>query len=232
VAHRVLQHRPQMAIDRTVIGGGQNTNKRAPFLTPRALSTALRARKEITDEDFDRFVAARFQGACREATPLAVAIRAAQLLTDGSAMRVLDAGAGIGKFSIIGALTTAGLFTGIERQLSLVRAARGIALRLGARPITFVHGSVTDIDLRAFDAIYLFDPPFGQIGAPLHLAGETALDQAELSASCTSLTWRKLFDARKGTRIVTYFGDCSPPGYRVLQDEPAGTDRLVLFVKD
>jgi SAM-dependent methyltransferase len=193
------------------------------------LSAALRAGEEVLDREYERFVATRFQLACREATPVAVALRAARLLTEGKALRVLDVGAGIGKFSVVGALTSGASFTGVERQLSLVRAARGIALRLGATRITFVHGSVADIDLRSFDAIYVFDPALGQGVSP---SGPGRADEADLSASCTISTWRKLRDAREGTRIVTYFGHCAPPGCRLLTKEPAGVDQLVLFVKE
>ena len=228
MARRVLEQASKMAIGGAATTGHEQPRRRG-FLTPRALSAALRAGEEVSDQEYERFVATRFQVACREATPLAIAKRAAQLLTEGKALRVLDVGAGIGKFSVVGALTGSAIFTGVERQLSLVRAARGIALRLGAQRITFVHGSVTDMEFGAFDAIYILDPALSQGVSSSHLA---TADGADPLASCTISTWRKLRDAREGTRIVTYFGHCAPPGCRVLKKEPAGVDQLVLFVKE
>jgi SAM-dependent methyltransferase len=202
----------------------ESPRRRSSFLTPRALSNALRAGKELTDEDFDQFVPSQYQGACREATPLAVATRAIHLLTEGNAARVLDVGAGIGKFAIVGALRTSAVVTGVEHNLPLLRAARGVALRLGAKRVTMVHGSVSDMELCAFDAIYLFDPPLSPPGG--------IEEQPASRSSCTSLTWLKLRDASKGTRIVTYCGGGAPPGFRMALTEPAGDDTLTLFIKD
>ena len=209
-----------MTVDAAGECRSEGPRTRSLFLTPRALANALRAGKELADNDFDQFLPARYQDACRDATPLAVAIRATEWLTEGKGVRVLDTGAGIGKFAIIGALTTNAFFTGVEQHLPLLRAARGIALRLGAKRVTLVQGTVADMELCAFDAIYLFDPPHDSDGAT----------KAQLSR--TRLTWRKLPDARKGTKIVTYRGGADPPGCHMVLTETASEGRLTLFVKD
>lgn len=192
------------------------------FTTPRALTAALRAGEEVRDQDFDRLAAgsARIPGTSAEATPLAVGARALQMLTDGEPLRVLDAGAGTGKLCIVGALTTPALFTGIERQLPLVRAARAAALRFGALRTTFLHGSVEYLELDVFDAIYLFDTPSGH-NPP----------RDEDSCSCMALTWRHLARARPRTRVVRYRGELDPPGCALVRREDTGMGELALFVK-
>jgi hypothetical protein len=47
-------------------------------------------------------------------TPVRIARRAAELLTLSGAKRILDVGSGVGKFCIVGALTTEAQFVGIE----------------------------------------------------------------------------------------------------------------------
>src|SRR3954471_8285376 len=63
-------------------------------------------------------------------TPVQVAARAATLLTQAGATRILDVGSGAGKFCIAGALSTDAHFTGVERRGRLVETARRAATRL------------------------------------------------------------------------------------------------------
>src|SRR5258708_7840111 len=75
-------------------------------------------------------------------TPVAVAERAARLLALAGARRILDVGAGAGKFCIVGALCTGAEFVGVERREGLVRVARRAASDLRASRATFVHAKV------------------------------------------------------------------------------------------
>src|SRR5258708_18652778 len=75
-------------------------------------------------------------------TPLLVAARAARLLTQAGATRILDVGSGAGKFCIVGALSTDARFVGIERREHLVQIASGAASPLGATPATFIQADV------------------------------------------------------------------------------------------
>ncbi len=207
--------------------------KRRRALTARALAVVLRAGEEVADEDFDRLAAGagRIPEAGLKATPLAVAIRALRMLTGAEPSRVLDACSGIGKLSIVGALTTTAVFTGVERRLSLVRASRAAALRFGARRTTFLHGDVEHLALGAFDAIYLFDPqdPTGGKGEDAQEVGDSAVRR--WSASSTLSTWRSLPRARPGTRIVTYHCQVEPPDCHLIRREVAGQSELALFEK-
>src|SRR5262245_2791350 len=65
-------------------------------------------------------------------TPVAVAARAARILTFAGATRILDVGSGVGKFCIVGALCTAARFVGVERRHRLVSIARRAAAEMGA----------------------------------------------------------------------------------------------------
>lgn len=207
--------------------------KRRRVLTARALAVVLRAGEVVADEDFDRLAAGagRISGVCLEATPLAVATRALQMLTGGERSRVLDASSGIGKLSIVGALTTSAVFTGVERRLSLVRASRAAALRFGARRTTFIHGNVEQMVLGAFDAIYLFDSEDHSGGKSTDACGVGDSPHSAYPDSCTLSTWRSLPRVRSGTRIVTYRSQLEPPGCDLIRSEVAGGAQLALFQK-
>ena len=93
----------------------------------------LHVGKKVSDEEFDSVYGGRERAVSfRHWTPVAVACRAARLLTDMGATRILDVGAGVGKFCIVGALTTSADYCGVERRGNLVDIARAAAAQFGA----------------------------------------------------------------------------------------------------
>ncbi|MEO8204579.1 MAG: methyltransferase domain-containing protein [Chthoniobacterales bacterium] len=140
-------------------------------------------------------------------TPLAVARRAARLLVTHPGIRVLDIGCGVGKFCIVGALTTAGHFTGVEQRKSLVDVARD-AIRINKIPNTrILHGNIEGIRFGDFDAFYLFNPfeenlfDAGKIDSSVELS-------LALYKQYVIYVARQLAQAPAGTRLVTYGGYC------------------------
>ncbi len=189
----------------------------------------------ITDESFDARIPPRWRDrSITYFTPVGVARRAARLLVDRPGRCVLDVGAGIGKFCIVGAAAMPdGVFVGIERGGALVRAADRIAAELGVRNVAFVHGDATEIDWSAFDSFYFYNP-FAE-----HLCDLAPLDDAlvldpEYFLFYVRFVRSRLAVAKAGTRVVTYhgFGGDPPPGYTCRACEFIGTDRLELWVKD
>jgi cyclopropane fatty-acyl-phospholipid synthase-like methyltransferase len=166
-------------------------------------------------------------------TPVAVARRAAQLLVSAPGMRVLDVGAGVGKFCIVGALTTGGHFCGIEQRSHFVAAARAVAARLGVATATFTAGDITTIDWRSFAGFYLFNPfaeYFDTLLAPLD---DAVAVNRPLHASYVSHVHAQLERAAAGTIVVTYtgFGGELPASYRLDHVEPAEDDQLERWIK-
>ena len=113
-----------------------------------------------TDRDFDLFFSKEARKLSRTHwTPVAVAAQAALFLTAGKAgARILDVGAGVGKFCFIGAARTSGHFCGVERHPALVDEAKGLARAHNAARVKFLAGDVLATDWRAFDGLYLCNP--------------------------------------------------------------------------
>ena len=138
-------------------------------------------------------------------TPVVVARRAAELLVSRPLTRVLDIGAGPGKFCLIGAMITEGHFTGIEQRESLAIIAIRLAYEQGAQNIDIIHGNVVDFCFRSYDAFYFFNP-FEE-----HLYHKGRLDLS-VSASVTRYAEytrhvsTQLAMSPNGTRLVTYAG--------------------------
>jgi predicted RNA methylase len=193
-----------------------------------------RAGRLVPDSEFDRI----YPDAIRRLspqhwTPVKVARRAAQLLVTEASTRVLDVGAGAGKFCLVGALTSKGRFTGVEQRGHLVHLAREVAREYGVTRARYVHADMREVDWGQFDAVYLFNPfAENNFGAREHIDATVAMSH-ERYARDVAFVYDQLARAREGTRVVTYygFGGEMPPGYERKVRERAGTDALELWVR-
>jgi len=166
-------------------------------------------------------------------TPIHVARRAAELLVTKPNCRVLDIGSGSGKFCIVGALTKAAHFTGVEQRASLVECAREVAAQAEIANVSFVHGLFGTLNPEDFDAFYIFNPfeenkfaPNCQFDWSVPLAKERFEEDVQKAQAF-------LRAARPGTRVVTYngMGGSLPWTYDLVEREQLGCT-LELWVKD
>jgi SAM-dependent methyltransferase len=170
----------------------------------------------------------------RHWTPVEVAQRAAELLVTSACTRVLDVGAGAGKFCIVGALTTQGRFCGVEQRAHLVEVAREAADHYGARRVHFIHGDITSIDWREFNAFYLYNPFSEHVTGPFGAIDPSITFAPALREMYIRFTKAQLAAAPVGTRVVTYhgFGGQMPPGFRCARREGRGSDFVELWIKE
>jgi 2-polyprenyl-3-methyl-5-hydroxy-6-metoxy-1,4-benzoquinol methylase len=167
-------------------------------------------------------------------TPVEVARRAARLLAVHPGARVLDVGSGVGKFCLVGALTTSATFVGIEQRGNLVDIASRTARSCGASRAQFLHGNMMTLDWSQFDAFYLFNPFYEHIAVVQPALEEPIELSPDLYTHYVLSTLVKLGGARIGSRVATYhgFGGLMPPGYRLILHEPAGSDYLEVWQKE
>ena len=195
----------------------------------------LEAGAQLSDPDFDRIYpdwARRLSDV--HWTPVDIARRAAELLAVDSNTRILDVGSGVGKFCLIGALSTTATFLGVEQRDNLVQVARQTSQRCGVARTQFIHGNMLDLDWNKFDAFYLYNPFYEHISADYLTPIETVIElDPDLFRQYVVATCNKLLSAREGTRVVTYhgFGGVMPHEYRLLLREPAGSSYLEVWEK-
>jgi len=162
----------------------------------------------VEDEQFDRIYPVEIRDlSWRHWTPIAVARQAARFLVSEPETRVLDLGCGPGKFCIVGALTTTGHFTGVEQRGQLANLARTTIERNQIPNADIVHANITDIDLLAYDAFYLFNPFEENLFKTGTIDSSVRLSEA-LYAKYTAHVATELARAPLGTRVVTYGGLC------------------------
>lgn len=90
-------------------------------------------------------------------TALEVAKIASQFLAPNENARVIDVGAGTGKFCMAGSHFTKGHFTGIEQRPHFVRIGNKVIERLGLERVELIHGNFTDFDLQGFTGVYFYN---------------------------------------------------------------------------
>jgi len=187
------------------------------------------------DEPFDalypphiRVMAPRFW------TPVAVARRAAILLRDAGARRVLDVGSGVGKFALVAARTAPELrVMGIEQRAHLVELALDAKRTLGLTNVDFTVGNATDASWQGYDGLYFFNPFAEHTFEP-----EARLDdRAELSlnrfARDVLRAHGQLRSVPRGTAVATFYGSSGrmPCTFDLVSIEPAAAGWLRLWVK-
>jgi hypothetical protein len=187
----------------------------------------------VTDDTFDAVYAPELRRlSAQHFTPVPVAARAAALLIEAGARRVLDVGSGAGKFCIVGALTTPAVFVGIERRAWLVAAATEAARRHGAARATFLEADALDFDFTGHDGVYLFNPFRERVnGSLLPIGADTSFDPP-LYLRYVEAVQAQLAARPPGTAVVTCdegFGGTMPEAYRRVHGEDVGGCRLVLW---
>jgi len=195
--------------------------------------SALQAGDVISDAFYDGLLSPRTRKlADRHWTPVRVAIRAAQLLTEGRATRVLDVGSGIGKLCFVGALTTPATFVGVEQRPWLVSEACTIARLLRVQRVRFVQGTLQQMNWAEFDAFYFFNPFYENIDDTCVIDPNTRVGE-DLFVKYTAQVLDRLREAKEGTRVVTYhgLGVDLPSSYKLVTKEDVGSDSLCLWVK-
>lgn len=180
---------------------------------------------DYSDEEFDSIYPVHIQKLSPfHWTPVDVAKTALDLLNIQEATTVLDIGSGVGKFCCLGGLLTEGHFVGVEQRSELINISIKTVLDLNLSKVSFILGNVVNIDFKAFDAFYYFNPFFEQI-TPIAAID----DQIELSRSnykrYEKYVQDQFADLKIGTRIVTYCSEdfILPSSYTQVTSEFRGT---------
>lgn len=187
------------------------------------------------DDVFDRLLPPEIQiKSSVHFTPVAVARRAAHLLAPMPGMRILDIGAGPGKFCVVAAREApASIFVGVEVHAGFVAIARELAARVGTPNASFIEGNAMDVEWSNYDAFYFYNPFAEYLHQTIPRVDRMSPADPSLFVAYVTGARQRLAAARAGTRVVTYhtFGAPAPFGYELTETHPIGTDRLDLWIK-
>ena len=167
-------------------------------------------------------------------TPVATAKRAATLLHDAGARRVLDVGSGAGKFALVAAASFPELFVvGVEQRVELVEVAGAARSTIGVNNVRFVHGDATDALWGDYDGFYFYNSFAENLFDP----GDRIDDRTTLSfarfARDVQRTFALLRSLPAGVSIATFYGSSGriPSAFELVHQEAAGSGWLRLWTK-
>lgn len=161
----------------------------------------------ITEESFTRLLPDYLQRASRlYFTPVHIAKIASQWLTEGQAKKILDIGAGVGKFCMVGAINSTSHFYGVEHRPSLAELGNKLIDYFGIANATVLNENVMNVDFSNYDAFYLYNPFFENLIAPKRLNNEVVLNGI-LYAHYLRHTEEQLSKTKVGTHLVTFHGN-------------------------
>ena len=185
-----------------------------------------------SDADFNKIYPQPIQAlAARHWTPLQVARKAANFLSDKNSVRILDIGSGVGKFCLSAAFyEPAALFYGVEQRRNLVSYAESAREILHLENVSFIHGNFTQLDFKNYDHFYFYNSFYE------NLVGTNKIDEsidysAELFNYYNLYLFKQLVQKPVGTRLVTFHSleDEVPAGYQMVRSEMK--DLLKFWIK-
>lgn len=154
----------------------------------------------------------------RHWTPLGVAKKAAEFLTDGADKKVLDIGSGVGKFCLAAAhFNPQATFYGVEQRYELYQFAMAAKEVAQVKNAEFVHDNFTRLDMSAYDNFYFYNSFFENLDDNDRIDEDVAYSTNLYIHYCRHL-YRALERKPSGTRLVTFHSlqDEVPPAFQAV----------------
>ena len=179
----------------------------------------LKLNIDINDDDFNSIYPEKIRMLARKHwTSVSVAKAASEYLVEKPGSKVLDIGSGAGKFCLIGAANTKGHFTGVEQRLELIELSRRLSTSYFIRNAKFIHGNITSIEFRDYDAFYFYNSFYENIDRLNKIDCTVTLD-IQLYHLYSMFVVEQFTSLPLGARLVTFCSPVNiiPPTFR-LQD--------------
>ena len=214
-------------------GDAQRLTQKQQITLALNLKRKMKGGLEVTDEHFDLLFSPDVrQFSHFHWTPMQVALKASEILSDLKVERLLDVGSGCGKFCAITAILGEIQVTGVEQREFLNSAAKKIRNYFQLSNLNFVHGSAFDMSWKEFDCIYFFNPFCEQKTPERHIRNDVPLSES-LYHTFVQLTLSRLREQKKGSRVMTFhgMGGVLPDSYQLSYQKAIGADFLKVWIK-
>lgn len=165
----------------------------------------LRSDADVDDQAFNGLYPPSIRElADRHWTPVDVAKMASKYLVESSDDKVLDIGAGAGKFCLVGASCTKGMFYGVEQRASLVQISNNLAQKHNIENVEFIHANIDQICFSDYNAFYFYNSFYENLDT-LFPIDNIVLPDKERYYAYTNYLRNQLRKMPVGTRVVTYW---------------------------
>ena len=136
-------------------------------------------------------------------TPLKIARKASEWLCNSKDSKILDVGSGIGKFCLVGALTTDGEYTGVEQRENLVKISNKIIDQNKISKVKFIYNNFKHINFNNYTGFYLYNPFWENIANDKLIDNKITVSES-LYKEYNKLLSDKLSKLKAGVLVVTY----------------------------
>jgi SAM-dependent methyltransferase len=136
-------------------------------------------------------------------TPLEIAKKVAEFLSEDGYENILDIGSGVGKFCLAAAhYAPQAFYYGVEQRKSLITYAENAKNILKPENVDFIHGNFTQLDFRKFDHFYFYNSFYENLPGTDKIDDSLAYSD-ELYFYYKRYLYRQLEHKPKGTRLCT-----------------------------
>ena len=184
-----------------------------------------------TDPVFDKIYPKAYQEhSARHFTPVKIAVKAAKLLVDDPADKILDIGSGVGKFCCIGASVTNAQFYGVEMRKTLTNLSNKIKRNYKIKNAHFINSDFTKLDFKKYNGIYFFNS-FHEYFDSSCVLDETSKVSLQAYEKFHDDLILKLNECNSGTKLVTFhtFKKRIPSTYQFIDANETGL--LKFYIK-
>ena len=137
-------------------------------------------------------------------TPLNVAAVVAKFLAPNAEARIIDIGAGVGKFCMAASMYSRGTYTGIEQRKNFVTIGNKVIKQLGLQNVSLICGNFTDLDFRGYTGVYFYNSFHENLVFSDSLDKKVELSTA-LFEEYTAHFMTQLEGMPTGTRLATFW---------------------------
>ena len=165
----------------------------------------FKGNETVFDDEFDAIFPEEVRAhSDRHFTSVFIAQKAAQFLVSTKRDRILDIGAGTGKFCLVAALSNDAHFTGVEYRKNQHQISLNCAQHLKVKNATFLHSNILDIPFDDFTGFYMFNPFLEQIDGTAKM--DNSIDEKTGNYSLFNNYVKAELEKKPiGTRLVTYY---------------------------
>lgn len=131
-------------------------------------------------------------------------------------MRLLDIGAGVGKFCCIAGKLSKAQIYGVEKRKNLVQIAKQVIKDKKLNNVHMVNANIKDIDFSNFDAFYYYNPFCEQLS--IHRMIDNTIEYSpEKFREYENYVINQFNQLPNGTKVVTYYSSnlALPESYRL-----------------
>ncbi len=184
-----------------------------------------------TDDDFNSIYPLDIQNnSDRHWTPVDVAKTASNYLVQKANCRVLDIGSGVGKFCMVGASHTKGIFHGVEQRRWMVDLSNELAWFYKMENVKYFNMNMLNFPIKEYSSFYFFNSFHENIDRSALIDNTIGASESHYK-KYSSYLFDQLQLTRKGSLLATFWVRAEKIPTCFIQNDSFYGGKLILWEK-